>query len=124
MTTPDIRRSPHNPVDVEWQIEDTKNHIARGVDIVTQAEERAKKARADFDLAYALAIGRATGPAVDHKYFATAETIDERREAEAAEIAFRHAERKMHALDKALFAWQAILKSATAMFNAAGVNPR
>ena len=124
MTTPDIRRSAHNPVDVEWQIEDTKDFIAKGVDIVTAAEERAKQARTDFDLAYALAIGRATGPAVDHKYFATAETIDERREAEAAEIAFRHAERKMHALDKALFAWQSILKSASGMYNAAGVGQR
>jgi len=120
VTTPDIRRSPHNPVDVEWQIEDTKNHIAKGVDIVTAAEERAKKARADFDLAYALAIGRAPGPGVDHKYFATAETINERRQAEAAEIAFRHAERKMHALEKELFAWQSILNSVNSLLKTAG----
>ena len=116
----DLQRDPHNPVDVEWQIEDTKENIRKGVDIVTKYEAAAKKARAEFDHAFALAIGEATGPAVNHKYQATVATMKERRWAEDAEIAFRHAERKMHALDKELFAWQSILNSARAMFNTTG----
>ncbi len=115
------RRSPHDPVDVEWQIEDTKNFITKGVDVITEAERKAKAARAAFDRDFALAIGEATGPAVNHKYQATIATMKQRMVAEDAEIAFRHAERKMHALEKELFAWQSILNSARAMYGAAGV---
>jgi len=110
----------HNPVDVENKIEETKNRIAAGVKIVTAAEKAAKKARAEFDFEFALAIGRATGPAVNHKYQATIATIEYRKIAEGAEIAFRHAERTAHALEKELYAWQSILNSVRDMYNAAG----
>jgi hypothetical protein len=118
---PDLRRDPHNPVEVEWQIEDIQNQLLRGVDIVTEREKAAREARAAADLAYALAIGQATGPAVNHKYHAIRETIAERRAADNAETALHHAERKMRALERALSGWQSILNSAQAMWNSAGV---
>ena len=115
------RRSPHDPVDVEWQIEDVKNYIHTGVDIVNNAEAKAKKARAKFDLAFALAIGKTDGPPSLARFKATVATEDERRDADNAEIAYKHAERKLGGLEKELFALQSILKSAGNMFNAPGV---
>ena len=111
----------HNPADVENKIEETKNRIAAGVKIITNAEKTAKEARTKFDYEFALAIGRATGPAVNHKYQATVDTIEYRKGAEGAEIAFRHAERTGRALERELFAWQSILNSVRAMYGAAGV---
>ena len=111
----------HNPADVENKIEETKNRIAAGVKIITNAEKTAKEARTKFDYEFALAIGRATGPAVNHKYQATVDTIEYRKVAEGAEIAFRHAERTGRALERELFAWQSILNSVRAMYGAAGV---
>lgn len=113
-----------NPADVERKIEETKNRIARGVSIITEAEKAAKAARTTFDYEYALAFGRAEGPETSRKYLATAATIELRRTAEALELAFKHAVRTGDALDKELFAWQSILKSVSAMFNAAGVGQR
>jgi len=115
------QRSVHDPVAVEQKIEETKNRIAAGVRIITEAEKKAKTARTKFDFEYALAMGRATGPATGHRYQATVDTIEFRKMAEGAEIAFKHAERTAHALDKELFAWQSILNSVRSMFNAAGV---
>jgi hypothetical protein len=118
---PPVYGDVHNPADVEVKIEETKNRIAAGVRIITNREEEARKARREFDFEYALAIGRATGPAVNHKYQATIDTIEWRKIAEGAEIALHHAERTARALEKELFAWQSILNSLRGMLNAAGV---
>lgn len=114
----------HNPVDVEIKIEETKNRIAAGVQVITRAEKAAKEARTKFDHEFALAMGRATGPAVGHKYQATVETIEFRKIAEGAEIAFHHAERTGRALEKELYAWQSILNSVKATLGTVGVGPR
>lgn len=113
-----------NPADVERAIVETKNRIARGVTIISEAEKNAKQARTTFDYEYALAYGRAEGPETARKHLATAATIELRRTAEALELAFRHAVRQGEALDRELFAWQSILKSVTAMYGAAGVGQR
>jgi hypothetical protein len=110
-----------NPVDVERKIEETKNRIADGVKIVTAREKEMKARKRDFDNAWAFAIKRAEGPEYMRKADATIATMPHREEADNAEIAFKFAVRTADALDKELFAWQAILKSVCAMYNAAGV---
>lgn len=110
--------SVHNPVDVENKIEETKNRIADGIKVCTTAERAAKAARRDFDLAFAIAYGNAEGPVQDRKYKAEIETMPLREVSDNAEITYKHAERTARALDKELFAWQAISKSVIAMYGA------
>ena len=110
-----------NPPDVEQKIEETKNRIAAGVKIVTAAEREKKAKKRDFDLAWAYAIKRTDGPEYMRKAEAAIDTMPRREEADNAEIAYNHAIRTADALEKELFAWQAILKSVSAMYNAAGV---
>jgi hypothetical protein len=110
-----------NPVDVERHIEETKNRIARGVKVVSDAEREAKAKKRELDLATAYALKRAEGPEYLRKAQATIDTMPRREEAENAELAFRHAQRQAEALERELFAWQSILNSVRAMFSAAGV---
>jgi hypothetical protein len=110
-----------NPADVERHIEETKNRIARGVKVVSDAEREAKAKKRELDLATAYALKRAEGPEYLRKAQATIDTMPRREEAENAELAFRHAQRQAEALERELFAWQSILNSVRAMFSAAGV---
>ena len=107
-----------NPVDVERKIEETKNRIADGVKIVTAREKEMKAKKRDFDNAWAYAIKHAEGPEYMRKADATIATMPHREEADNAEIAFKYAARTADALEKELFAWQAILKSVCAMYGA------
>lgn len=113
-----IRGDVHNPVDVENKIEETKNRIAAGVKIITGCEKEKRKKKRDFDNAWAYAIKHAEGPEYMRKAEATIATMPHREEADNAEIAYNHAIRTADSLDKELFAWQAILKSVTAMYGA------
>jgi hypothetical protein len=110
-----------NPADVERHIEETKNRIARGVKVVSDAEREAKAKKRELDLATAYALKKAEGPEYLRKAQATIDTMPRREEAENAELAFRHAQRQAEALERELFAWQSILNSVRAMFSAAGV---
>jgi hypothetical protein len=114
-------RSVHDPVSVEGKIEETKNRIAAGVKIVTAAERDMRAKKRAFDLAYAHAYKKADGSIKDREYEADIVTMPHREAADNAEIAYKHAARTAEALEKELFAWQAILKSVSAMYNAAGV---
>ena len=116
-----VRGDVHNPADVENKIEETANRIAAGVRIVTDREKEMKARKRDFDLAYANAYKNADGSIKDREYAADIKTMPHREEADNAEIAYRHATRTADALEKELFAWQAILKSVNAMYGAAGV---
>jgi hypothetical protein len=118
MTETIIRGSLHNPPDVERKIEETANRIAAGVRIVTDREKELKAKKRDFDLAYAYAYKNAEGSIKDREYAADIKTMPHREEADNAEIAYKHANRTADALEKELFAWQAILKSVTAMYGA------
>ena len=107
----------HNPAAVEQKIEETKNRIAA-------REKEMKDRKRDFDLAYAHAFKRAEGSVKDREYTADIEAMPHRETADNAEIAYKHAERTAKALDRELFAWQSILNSVRAMYNAAGVGQR
>ena len=108
----------HDPVVMERKIDETSNRIARGVNIVTEAEEKARKAKRAFDFAYAQAYKKADGSIKDREYEADIETIGLREAADKAEIAFKHAERTAKALERELFARQSILNSVRAMYGA------
>ena len=110
-----------NPADVEQKIRETSNRIAAGVKIVTAREKELKAGKRAFDLAYAYAYKKAEGSIKDREYAADIETMPHRETADHAEIAYKHAARTADALEKELFAWQAILKSVCAMYGAAGV---
>jgi hypothetical protein len=109
-----------NPVDVERKITETSSRIAAGVKIVTSAEREMKAKKRAFDLAYAYSYKKAEGSIKDREYAADIETMPHREEADNAEIAYKHAVRTADALEKELFAHQAILKSVNAMYGAAG----
>jgi len=111
-------RSVHDPVTVEQKIEETKNRIAAGVKIVTGCEKEMKAKKRDFDLAYAYAYKKADGSIKDREYQADIDAMPHREAADNAEIAYKHANRTADALEKELFAWQAILKSVVAMYGA------
>lgn len=107
-----------NPVDVENHIIRTKNHIAAGVKIITDAEKAMKARKREEALAYAKAFINGEGSIQDRKYKAEIETMPLREIAEDAEIAFNHAKRTAESLDKELFAWQSVSKSVVAMYGA------
>jgi hypothetical protein len=119
--TDEVTYDVHNPVDVERKIEETKNRIAKGVTIVTAAEREKKAKKRDFDLAMAFALKKAEGPEYLRKADATIVAMPHREAAENAELAFNHAIRQADALERELFAWQSILNSVRAMYNASGV---
>jgi hypothetical protein len=110
----------HNPADVEQKIEETKNRIAAGVKIVTAREKEMKEKKRLFDLAWAYAIKKAEGPEYIRKADAAIGTMPHREEADNAQIAYNHAIRTADSLERELFAWQSILNSVRAMYNAAG----
>ena len=118
MSTMTVERSVHDPVAVEQKIEETANRIAAGVKIVTGCEKEMKARKRDFDLAYANAYKHAAGSIKDREYEADIVTMPHRELADNAEIAYKHATRTADALEKELFAWQAILKSVNAMLGA------
>jgi hypothetical protein len=118
MTAERVNGSLHNPADVERKIEETSNRIAAGVKVVTAAEREMRAKKRDFDLAYAHAYKNADGSIKDREYAADIKTMPHREEADNAEIAYKHAGRTADALEKELFAWQAILKSVNAMYGA------
>ena len=113
-----VRGDVFNPTDVEKKIEETANRIAAGVKIVTGCEKEMKARKRDFALAYANAYKNADGSVKDREYTADIKTMPHREDADNAEIAYKHATRTADALEKELFAWQAILKSVNAMFGA------
>jgi hypothetical protein len=113
-----------NPVEVEQTIWSVSNDIAKGVGVVSSAEQAASRARRVYDLAYASSYLAATGPAHEKKYRAEIDTAQERADAEIAEVAFEHAKRQMRALEGRLSAFQTISKSIVSMFGAANYQGR
>lgn len=88
--------------------------------IVTAREKEMKDKKRAFDLSWAYAIKNAEGPEYIRKSEAAIATMPHREEADNAEIAYKHAIRTADALERELFAWQSILNSVRAMYNAAG----
>lgn len=110
-----------SPVDVETAIRECSNRIARGVQVVTEREHAAADARREYDEAWAHATLRADGSNAEaRKAQALLATLDERKAAEVADIAFQHAKRQAKALEKELDAWRSLGASVRSMYAVAG----
>lgn len=109
-----------NPVDIELMIRKFSNEIAKGVAAVSRAHAEHKRTARVLDLAFARAYMASKGPSHEKKYLAEIATEQERMDADVAEVAFRHAERQMKALETQLSSAQTISKSVNQMFGASG----
>ena len=109
-----------DPVEVERYIEETKDRIADAVAVIDQAEQDMKAKRRAFDHEFSRVMTTTDGPEYFRKAEATMIAMPEREAADLAEVAFHHAEREAHSLEKELFAWQSILNSVRSMWNATG----
>lgn len=106
-----------NPVEVEQQIIETSNEIAKSVRGVTEALRDYRDKERGYDLAFARAYNRHTGAAHAKKYAAEELTQDERKARDDAEVVYRYAERRVRALEGALSAHQSVMRSVTAMYS-------
>jgi len=107
-----------NPVDIELMIRKFSNEIAKGVAVVSRAHADAKRTAREYDVAFARAYMVHSGPSHEKKYQAEIATEQERMNADVAEVAFRHAERQMKALETQLSSAQTISKSVNQMYGA------
>lgn len=109
---------PINPVEIEQIIRQTTNNISTGVRHVSDALAKFREAERVFDLEFAKAYMRHAGAAHEKKFAATIATDEQRKARDDAEVLFKHAERKMRALETELSAWQTINKTVSQMFSA------
>lgn len=109
-----------NPVEVEQLVRRFANDISKGVAVVSRAHKAMKDTARQYDYAYAVAYLAHEGPQSEKKYAAEKATQQERAAADTAEVAFRHAERQMKALETQLSAAQTIAKSINQMYGASG----
>lgn len=112
-----------NPADAEQWIRHVSDRIAKGVRVVTDAEEKMRAKKRAYDLAFAHAYKKAEGSEQFRKQTATIEAMPHREEADNAEIAYRYAQRTAEALERELFAAMAINRNIISMYGAAGVAP-
>lgn len=109
---------PVNPVAVEQAIQDTANDIAKSVRGVSEALRDYRDKERAYDLAFARAYNRHNGPAHAKKYAAEERTQDERKARDDAEVVYRYAERRVKALEGTLSAYQSVMRSVVAMYQA------
>lgn len=109
-----------NPVEVEQAIRQAVQTVSEGVEVVTVRLQEYREAERKFDVAYASAYMRATGPVAERKYQADLATQAEREAMDVAEVAFKYADRRCRAAENTLSAYQTLSKSVTAMYGAAG----
>jgi hypothetical protein len=109
-----------NPVVVEESIQKLVLQIANGVRAVSVAQREFQRADRIFEVAFAKAYMGSTGPQAEKRYAAVVATEQERMDRDVAELAFKHAERQMRALEGQLSAFQTMAKSVAAMYPAAG----
>jgi hypothetical protein len=111
-----------DPSEVERFIEETKDAIGDAVMIMDGSEKEMDLARREYDKAFARALLNAPGPQYQRTAAATLDDeVDKAKDAyDIAKRAFHYAEREARSLEKELFAWQSILNSVKAMWNATG----
>lgn len=110
-----------NPVQVEAAIREAANTVSEGVVVVSQRLQAYRDAQRKFDLAEARAYMKASGPVQERKFQSVLDTENEREILDAAEVAFKFAERKAKAAESVLSAFQTISRSVNQMYQSAGV---
>lgn len=111
---------PLNPVQIEQSIHHCANRIAKGVTVVSNAYAAYLDADRMYDRAFAQAYMAYEGAAHAKKYAAEIETGDLRAERDAADAAFRYADRNAKALLEELRALQSIGASVRQAYSVAG----
>lgn len=111
-----------DPAEVERFIEETKDALGDAVMIMDGSEKEMDERRREYDKAYARALLAAPGPQYQRQAHATLnDDVDKAKEAyDIAKRAFHYAERENRSLEKELYAWQSILNSVKATWNATG----
>ena len=109
-----------NPVQIETSIRDVANRMAKGVQVCSDRYGLYLETDHAHDLAYARAYMAHDGAAHEKKYAATLATESERSARDAADVAYRHADRTARALEAELRAWQSIGASVRSMYGVAG----
>lgn len=109
-----------NPVTVEQRISEIVNEIAQGVITATEAYDRFLKADHAYDLSFARAYMAYDGPAHAKKYAAELVTDQERANRDAAEVAYRLADKSNKALEQKLDAIRSIGVSVRQAYAVAG----
>lgn len=112
--------SDWNPVSVEQTINETVNEIAQGVNTASSAYDAYLTADREFDLAYARAYMRCDGPAHAKKYQAELDTEAERIARDAADVAYKLADKTNKALEQKLDAIRSIGVSVRQAYQVAG----
>lgn len=111
---------PITPEQVEAAIQGVSTRIGRGVRVCDERYKAFMQADHAYDLAFARAYMAYTGPQHAKKYYAVIETEEERTVRDAAEVAYKHADRLAKALESELRAYQSVGASVRAMFQVAG----
>jgi hypothetical protein len=109
-----------NPADIEETIRTISERISRSVTVCSQRYTAWKQADQAYDKAYAIAYMEHQGPAHEKKYAAELATEDERTARDAADAAYRYADRQAKALEAELRAYQSIGASVRGMYQVAG----
>lgn len=109
-----------SPLQVESAIRDVANRMATGVKICSDRYAAFLDADHRFDVAYAKAYMAHQGAAHEKKYVAVLDTQAERDARDAADVAYRHADRRAKALDSELRALQSVGASLRVQYGVAG----
>lgn len=109
-----------NPVDVEAAIRKCADEIATGVRVCSDRYSTFLKTDAAYDQAYARAYMQHSGPAHEKRYAAELATMQERADRDAADVAYKYADRRAKAFELELRAWQSVNASVRSMYNVAG----
>lgn len=109
-----------SPVEVEHEIRNCANRIAKSVSICNERYTAHLAAERVYDRAYAQAYLAAKGPAHEKKYHAEVATGDERQARDIADAAYRYADRTSKAVDSELRAWQSVGVSVRQAYGVAG----
>ena len=109
-----------NPVSVEAAIRECAARIANGVKVCSERYAEFLRAENTYERAYAVAYMQHDGPAHEKKYGAVLATVGEKDALDAADAAYRFADRQARALDSELRAWQSVGASVRSMYAVAG----
>lgn len=116
---------PLNPVEAEQHLWRFGQDIARGVRIVSDAEEAFTTADREYDRAKARAQLAADGKTVaDREAQVELATVEERDAKDVAWVAYQHAKRTMKAIESQLTAVQSIAADLRQQYSVAGVRER
>lgn len=109
-----------NPVDLERAIRRCADRIADGVRVCSDAYAVFLDCDRSYDRAFAQAFMAHDGPQTEKRYAAEVATSEARAARDAADVAYRYADRTAKALESELRALQSVGASVRSMYGVAG----